>query len=286
MKKKDVAMLLVALAALPSVATASITLESAPPVVISTHPVAGTFDVSPALTEIRVTYSKPMQDGSWSWSTWGQENFPETTGGPHYLPDGRTCVLPVVLEPGKFYAIWLNNDRFKNFQDTGGRPAVPYLLTFVTASERVEDDSIRSETTSGASDLTDRVVVEDLALRMLAAIRDQEDDVLKELSVDRIDGWRDALPHFAFELRERFQQMTGGPFAMQVDQSLTDDDLAVVKCVGPEELRGIYLVLFFVRTPDGWRNWNLRNSPAETALDQHLRRVRLPDMPAPRTTNN
>src|SRR6266542_4304558 len=110
-----------------------ISLESAPPVVVKTFPVAGATGVDPALTEIRVTYSKAMQDGSWSWSTWGQENLPEIAGEIHYLADGRICVLPVKLQPGKFYASWLNSDQYKNFKDAGGRPAVPYLLTFRTA---------------------------------------------------------------------------------------------------------------------------------------------------------
>jgi hypothetical protein len=109
-----------------------ISLDSAPPVVVKTFPVAGSTDVDPALTEIRVTYSKAMQDGSWSWSTWGEENYPETTGKPKYLSDNRTCVLPVKLQPRKFYAIWLNSDKFKNFKDVDRRSAVPYLLTFRT----------------------------------------------------------------------------------------------------------------------------------------------------------
>lgn len=110
----------------------SVSLETAPPVVVKTVPVAGATDVDPALTELRVTYSKDMKDGSWSWSTWGEENFPETAGKPRYLSDKRTCVLPVKLEPGKFYAVWLNSDKFKNFKDKDGRAAVPYLLTFRT----------------------------------------------------------------------------------------------------------------------------------------------------------
>ena len=44
----------------------------------------------------------------------------------------RTCVLPVKLEPGKTYAIWLNSQKFGNFKDTDGRSAVPYLLVFRT----------------------------------------------------------------------------------------------------------------------------------------------------------
>src|SRR5262245_13796006 len=117
-----------------SALSSEISLESAPPVVIRTVPVAGSENVDPALTEIQVTFSKAMQDGNWSWSTWNEENFPETTGKPRYLADGRTCVLPVKLQPGKFYATWLNSPKFTNFKDASGRSAVPYLLAFVTAS--------------------------------------------------------------------------------------------------------------------------------------------------------
>jgi RNA polymerase sigma-70 factor (ECF subfamily) len=115
--------------------TEKISLESAPPVVVRTVPMAGGAGVDPALTEIRVTYSKPMQDDSWSWCIWNEENYPETIGKPRYLSDGCTCVLPVNLKPDKFYAIWLNNDKFKRFTDTNGKPAVPYLLTFSTKSQ-------------------------------------------------------------------------------------------------------------------------------------------------------
>ncbi|MCC7377718.1 MAG: Ig-like domain-containing protein [Verrucomicrobiales bacterium] len=125
--------LLHASAVLGAAADAPITLETAPPVVIKTVPVAGAIDVDPSLTQLTVTFSKAMADGSWSWSTWGDGTFPETTGKPSYLPDSRTCVLPVKLEPGTFYATWLNSDRFKNFKDASGTPAVPYLLTFRTA---------------------------------------------------------------------------------------------------------------------------------------------------------
>jgi hypothetical protein len=110
-----------------------VSLQSAPPVVVRTTPVAGGTDVDPSLSEIKVTFSKAMQDGSWSWSTWGEENYPEGAGDPRYLADGRTCVLPVKLQPDKFYAIWLNSDKFHNFKDKSGRPAVPYLLSFRTA---------------------------------------------------------------------------------------------------------------------------------------------------------
>lgn len=109
-----------------------ITLESAPPVVVKTVPEAGSGEVDASLNEIKVTFSKPMQDGSWSWTTHSKESFPQTAGQPRYLEGLRTCVLPVKLEPGRTYAIWLNSQKFGNFKDAAGRSAVPYLLVFKT----------------------------------------------------------------------------------------------------------------------------------------------------------
>jgi RNA polymerase sigma-70 factor (ECF subfamily) len=109
-----------------------VTLESVPPAVMKTAPEAGADGVNPKLTEIKVTFSKDMQDGTWSWVTLSKESFPNLDGKPKYLPDKRTCVLPVKLEPGKTYAIWVNSEKFDNFKDTEGRSAVPYLLVFRT----------------------------------------------------------------------------------------------------------------------------------------------------------
>jgi len=109
-----------------------VTLESVPPAVVKTVPEAGADGVNPKLTEIKVTFSKDMQDGGWSWATLSKESFPNMDGKPKYLPDKRTCVLPVKLEPGKTYAMWVNSEKFDNFKDTEGRSAVPYLLVFRT----------------------------------------------------------------------------------------------------------------------------------------------------------
>jgi RNA polymerase sigma-70 factor (ECF subfamily) len=109
-----------------------VSVDSAPPVVVETVPMAGTSNVDSALAEIKVTFSKPMRDGTWSWSTMSKDSFPAVDGKPKYLTNKRTCVLPVKLETGKTYAIWLNSDKFRNFKDTDGHPAVPYLLVFKT----------------------------------------------------------------------------------------------------------------------------------------------------------
>jgi multisubunit Na+/H+ antiporter MnhB subunit len=108
------------------------TVAGLPPVVVETFPVSGARDVMPGITEIRARFSKPMADGSWSWSTAWQDSTPESVGPPHYLADQRTCVMTVRLEPGQTYAWWLNSEKFKNFTDQAGRPAVPYLLIFQT----------------------------------------------------------------------------------------------------------------------------------------------------------
>jgi RNA polymerase sigma-70 factor (ECF subfamily) len=109
-----------------------VNLASVPPVVVKTVPEAGVDTVDPKLAEIKVTFSKEMADGSWSWSTASKESFPKLNGKPKYLADKRTCVLPVALEPDTTYAIWLNSEKFGNFKDTDGRSAVPYLLVFKT----------------------------------------------------------------------------------------------------------------------------------------------------------
>ena len=109
-----------------------VTLESAPPVVVKTVPEAGSAEVDPGTTEIRVTFSERMRDGNWSWVTESKESDPGTAGQPRYAEDRRTCVLPVKLQPGRTYAVWVNSQKFRNFKDAKGRPAVPYLLVFKT----------------------------------------------------------------------------------------------------------------------------------------------------------
>ena len=130
-----IAIVLVALAGAlvgAAVRADEIKLEEVPPVVVKTVPEAGTADVDSKTTEIKVTFSKDMADNSWSWVQLSDESFPKTDGKPKYLADKRTCVLPVKLEAGKTYAVWVNNEKFENFKDTDGRSAVPYLLVFKT----------------------------------------------------------------------------------------------------------------------------------------------------------
>jgi RNA polymerase sigma-70 factor (ECF subfamily) len=103
-----------------------------PPSVVQTRPAAGTTDVDPSLTELRVQFSKDMADGRWSWVQVSSDSFPTTNGDPHYAADERTCTLPVTLKPDTTYVVWINSDRYTNFRDAQGLVAVPYQLVFQT----------------------------------------------------------------------------------------------------------------------------------------------------------
>lgn len=111
----------------------NVSVETMPPSVVKTFPIAGDIAVDPSLKEIRVTFSKDMMtNNQWSWVMMSKDTFPKMTGQPRFLEDARTCVLPVKMEAGKTYVIWLNKGEYNYFKDRGGRSAVPYLLVFQT----------------------------------------------------------------------------------------------------------------------------------------------------------
>lgn len=111
-------------------------LADFPPVVVDLVPELGSVDVDPGLREIRITFSKKMTDKSWSLTEGTKYATPRVRGAIHYDKDQRTCVIPVQLEPGKTYVWGVNSERFRNFKDSDGRPALPYLIVFRTRSAR------------------------------------------------------------------------------------------------------------------------------------------------------
>ncbi len=117
-------------------AAGEVSVQTTPPVVVETFPKAGDIKVDPAVSEIRVTFSKDMMtEDMWSWVIHTKESFPEIAGQARYLADGRTNVLPVRLYPGRKYAIWFNSPNYQHnaFRDRANNPAVPYLLVFETS---------------------------------------------------------------------------------------------------------------------------------------------------------
>lgn len=117
----------------PSVAPGEPAIGS--PKVIATSPANGATDVDPSLSKIAVTFNRPMLDKSWSWSDEEKDLFPQVTGEPSYIENGTTCVLPVALEPGKRYVVWINTTKFKNFKDRNGVAAEPYRIEFKTRTK-------------------------------------------------------------------------------------------------------------------------------------------------------
>ena len=126
------------ISAFPKGGKIMVTVNSMPPSVVKTVPVAGDTNVDPSTREIRVTFSKDMlTDRMWSWCFTSRRLFPAIDPSKiHFLKDKRTCVLPVKLKPGRTYVIWINTPQSNSFRDTGNRPAVPYLLVFQTAKSK------------------------------------------------------------------------------------------------------------------------------------------------------
>ena len=86
-----------------------------------------------------MTFSKDMMtDRMWAFCQISKDSFPKRPEGQEirYLPDKRTCVMPVELKAAKTYVIWINRGRFNSLRDTKNNPAVPYLLVFRTAKAK------------------------------------------------------------------------------------------------------------------------------------------------------
>lgn len=119
----------------PAVAAAPIAPISArassPPSVVAFDPPNGAVDVDPEKALLRATFDRAME-GSWAWVTEARATFPEMAGQGYFEPDGRTAALPVKLEPGRTYVVWLNSAEHLLFRDVAGTPARPLRWTFTT----------------------------------------------------------------------------------------------------------------------------------------------------------
>lgn len=104
------------------------------PVVVATSPQTLKNDVNPDTAQIAVTFDQPMMNFSWSW-VGGGEHFPATTGEPRYDSTRTTCTLPVDLEPGRWYWVGINSQKYVYFQTEKHIAAEPYVLLFATADE-------------------------------------------------------------------------------------------------------------------------------------------------------
>ena len=81
----------------------------------------------------RAAFDRAMAEG-WSWVTEGGDSFPERAGEAGQSFDRRSAFLPVRLEPGRSYVVWLNSEAYLNFRDPEGRVLPPLRWTFTTAA--------------------------------------------------------------------------------------------------------------------------------------------------------
>jgi hypothetical protein len=102
------------------------------PKVVSMIPANGAKDIDPGLTGIRVTFDRPMQDGSWSL-VGGGPHCPETTGRPNYDSKRTTWTVPVKLKPEWRYEFHLNRGQYDSFRSVDGVPLDSVHVTFTTA---------------------------------------------------------------------------------------------------------------------------------------------------------
>ena len=110
------------------------------PKVIATNPPNGAKDVDPGITEISLTFDRPMKDDlGWDTQNAGML-FPERS---EHLPliwsdDKQTCTIShVVLKPGQTYRLVLNNNvRNENFRSAADIPLRPFSFTFTTRATK------------------------------------------------------------------------------------------------------------------------------------------------------
>ncbi len=110
--------------------SAPLAAHSSSPRIIALEPPNGATGVDPATNLLRATFDRPME-ASWSWVTEGN-NFPTATGKAYFESDARTAAMPVRLEPGKTYVLWLNSEQYQLFRDRAGNPAPPLRWVFST----------------------------------------------------------------------------------------------------------------------------------------------------------
>jgi RNA polymerase sigma-70 factor (ECF subfamily) len=102
------------------------------PAIVEIEPANGAKDVDPKTKALRVTFNMKMGEGM-SW-TGGGQLFPKLPDGekPRWSADGKTCTLPVMLEPDHDYRLGLNSPSHINFHSQWGVPLPPVIYQFRT----------------------------------------------------------------------------------------------------------------------------------------------------------
>lgn len=106
-------------------------MAAAIPHVIALEPANGAQNVDPNLSEIKVTFDRPMSPNSWSFCQRGSDNFPDFLAKPSFNADRTVITVPVRLRPEWKYYIFLNSPPFLGFRSAQGGtlPAVPWSFS-------------------------------------------------------------------------------------------------------------------------------------------------------------
>jgi hypothetical protein len=105
------------------------------PKIVSISPKDGAQGVDPGLRFIRITFDRPMKDGSWGVMRRGG-NMPQITGRVFYDESRTVFTIPVHLAPETEYTVGLNSENALAFQDEEGNPLVPATFRFQTGRGR------------------------------------------------------------------------------------------------------------------------------------------------------
>jgi len=108
------------------------------PRIVETFPAVGAKDVDPSITSISVTFDQDMDTRGYSWTTGGSNFPPQPEGSSVHWRDKRICVLPVRLDPGRFYRAGINSTSHENFRSALDVPASPAVIYFTTAGSGEE----------------------------------------------------------------------------------------------------------------------------------------------------
>ncbi|MFA6563173.1 MAG: Ig-like domain-containing protein [Verrucomicrobiia bacterium] len=131
-----------------------------PPRIVATVPAVGATEVDPALGEIIVTFDQDMA-GGFSW-TGGGPDYPKLREDARpFWRDRRTCVLPISVEPARYYRVGINSKSHRNFRSAAGVSCRPSAIYFTTQGADAAVQAkirkpvvVRFEPANGAKDVS------------------------------------------------------------------------------------------------------------------------------------
>lgn len=105
------------------------------PNVVATSPANGQT-ISPGPIILKVTFDRPMRDGSYSFVRSDEGEFPACHGAPRLSPDRRTYAWDCTVAANRQFVVLLNKAPYLSFTSAAeGVPAMPHRLQFATRPE-------------------------------------------------------------------------------------------------------------------------------------------------------